>query len=186
MNDFFKYVERIAPGFWPRVGIAIAIFLIAWLIGTIVKAIICRTAKHLPAGKARVLRLIGSSSKIVILLVGAITALAMAGVDVKALVAGLGLSGFALGFALKDALSNLLAGALILIYQPFECGDVIEVAGSRGQVTEINLRYTVLQCDDKTHLVPNSILYTNKITLEEKAEDKKTDSADDEMEKFYE
>lgn len=166
MSEFFKYVETISPGFWPKLGVAIVIFIAAWLVGTIIKFIICRAARHFPPGKKRVLRLAGSSSKIVILLLGGITALAMAGVDVKALVAGLGLSGFALSFALKDALSNLMAGARIMVYQPFDCGDMIEVTGVRGLVTEINLRYTVLEFENKTHLVPNSILYTNKITVE--------------------
>ena len=168
MSEFFKYVETIAAGFWAKLGVAVVIFLAAWVVGTIVKFIICRSANHFPPGKTRVLRLAGASSKIVILLLGGITALAMPGIDVKALVAGLGLSGFALSFALKDALSNLMAGALIMVYQPFDCGDLIEVTGVRGLVTEINLRYTVLEFEGKTHLVPNSILYTNKITVDKK------------------
>jgi small-conductance mechanosensitive channel len=90
------------------------------------------------------------------------------GVNVSALVASLGLTGFALGFALKDALSNLLAGALILIYQPFRCGDTIKVAGCEGEVTEINLRYTILRGDGKTHLIPNATLYTNTVDIADK------------------
>jgi len=172
MKDFWEYVNSIAPGFWPRLGVAVAIFVASWLAGTILKFVLRRAARHLPTGKGRVLRLVASSSKIIVLLFGGITALAMAGVNVAALVAGLGLTGFALGFALKDALSNLLAGALIMVYQPFDCGDVITVAGCRGLVEEINLRYTVLVEEGKTHLVPNSKLYTNNITIEQRGKAK--------------
>jgi small-conductance mechanosensitive channel len=77
----------------------------------------------------------------------------------------LGLTGFALGFAFRDALSNLLAGVLILIYHPFHRTDRIAVAGFEGTVTSIDLRYTTLQDQDKIYLIPNSTLFTNPITL---------------------
>jgi small-conductance mechanosensitive channel len=87
------------------------------------------------------------------------------GVNVGAMIAGLGLVGFALGFALKDLLSNFLAGLLILIYNPFVRGDRITVSGNEGQVIEINLRYTVLQEQDKRALIPNSILFSNPVIV---------------------
>lgn len=96
---------------------------------------------------------------------GIMTALGTLGVDVSALVAGLGLTGFALGFALKDVISNALSGILILVYQPFRKGSVINVTGSEGMVVEINLRYTVLQGDDKLSFVPNATLFTNTVVV---------------------
>lgn len=65
----------------------------------------------------------------------------------SALIAGLGLTGFALGFALRDAVSNLIAGVLILLYQPFGLGNKITVGGNSGAVVGINFRYTVLEAD---------------------------------------
>jgi small-conductance mechanosensitive channel len=88
--------------------------------------------------------------------------------DVSALVAGLGLTGFALGFACRDILSNLLAGTLILIYRPFQRNDRIAVLGFEGIVIEIGLRYTALQAEDKKILIPNSNLFTNPVTVLEK------------------
>src|SRR5713226_8761533 len=86
-------------------------------------------------------------------------------VNVSALVAGLGLTGFALGFAFRDVLSNLLAGFLILLYRPFGRGDLINVTGLEGTVLHIDLRYTTLDSADQTILVPNSNLFTNPITI---------------------
>ena len=88
-----------------------------------------------------------------------------AGIDVSALVAGLGLTGFALGFAFRDVLSNVLAGVLILMYRPFRRGDRIAVSGLEGTVTGIDLRYTILENDGKTILIPNSNLFTNPIVV---------------------
>jgi small conductance mechanosensitive channel len=86
-------------------------------------------------------------------------------VDVTALVAGLGLTGFALGFALRDAVSNLLAGIVIILYQPFRMGDRIEVDGSAGTVVGIDLRYTVLDAADRWILVPNNTLLSNSVVV---------------------
>jgi small-conductance mechanosensitive channel len=104
------------------------------------------------------------------MVLGLVTALGTIGINVAALVAGLGLTGFALGFALKDIISNSLAGILLIIYKPIQHGDHISVAAFRGNVVEINLRYTVLQGDNATIFVPNSTLFTNGITVETRSE----------------
>jgi hypothetical protein len=75
------------------------------------------------------------------------------------------LTGFALGFAFRDALSNILAGVLIVMHRPFLRGDHISVVGFEGTVVGIDLRYTTLQKDDKIFLIPNSTLFTNPISL---------------------
>lgn len=87
------------------------------------------------------------------------------GVSVAPIIAGLGLGGFALGFALRDALSNLLAGVLIIVYHPFKEGDVISVSGCEGTVTETNLRYTVLVSDHERFMVPNSLIFKNPLKI---------------------
>ena len=100
-----------------------------------------------------------------LLVIGLITALGTMGVNVSALVASLGLGGFALGFALRDAISSVLAGTLVLVYRPFSVGNRIRVAGFEGTVREINLRYTVINADNVSHLIPNQMLFTNPITV---------------------
>jgi small-conductance mechanosensitive channel len=89
----------------------------------------------------------------------------MMGVNLTALVAGLGLLGFGLGFALRDVLSNMIAGILILIYCPLRLNDRVAVTGFEGIVTEIDLRYTTLQAEDKKILIPNSTLFSNAISV---------------------
>ena len=79
--------------------------------------------------------------------------------------AGLGLTGFALGFALRDILANVVVGTLILVYRPFRRRDRAGVAGFEGMVSDIDLRYTTLESKEKRVLIPNSTLFTNAISV---------------------
>lgn len=159
----------------PDIAMALIILLLAFLIARMSQRAICRVADKFEDGKRQVLVLIASVSRIMILIFGVITALGTMGINVSAMVAGLGLSGFALGFALKDALSNLLAGAMMLIYQPFRPGDIIVVSGCQGSVSEINLRYTILKGKDRDYMIPNSAMFTTLIQLLPKTEEAKTE-----------
>jgi small conductance mechanosensitive channel len=88
------------------------------------------------------------------------------------LVAGLGLSGFALGFAFRDVLSNLLPGILLLLFRPFNIGDHISVTGLEGDVASIDLRYTVIRQPETIVLMPNANLFTNPIVVTTKRREK--------------
>ncbi|MBN1313657.1 MAG: mechanosensitive ion channel family protein [Anaerolineae bacterium] len=93
--------------------------------------------------------------------VGTTITLSVLGVNVMGLIAGLGLSGLAVGFALKDIIENLLAGALILIQRPFDLGEVIEIEDIRGTVTSIKIRSTTLCTFDNIEvIIPNRTVYT--------------------------
>ena len=70
-----------------------------------------------------------------------------------------------MGFALKDIISNLLSGVLILLYQPFKIGNTIKVSGYEGDVVSIDLRYTELNSEGNKILIPNSKLFTDPITV---------------------
>ena len=71
--------------------------------------------------------------------------------------ASLGIAGLTIGFAAKDALSNLISGLLIFIYQPFLIGDLIDVDDQYGRVDKITLRSTrVITVDGKMLAVPNT------------------------------
>jgi small conductance mechanosensitive channel len=143
---------------------AVAIYAAFSIAARIVHAIIRRLHAH-AADSADLLDLLGRVAKLALNVFGLVTALGTAGVNVSALVAGLGLTGFALGFAFRDVLSNLLAGVLILLYRPFARGARISVTGLEGVVKEIDLRYTRLECDGDVVLIPNANLFTNPIRV---------------------
>lgn len=147
-----------------QAGMSLLIFLGFWIVAKIVQKVLTRvgTSQHIDQELAS---FIGRTAKIAVLVLGLITALSHLGIDVSAMVAGLGLTGFALGFALKDVISNVLAGVLILIYKPFQKDDCIKIKSYEGKVVSTDLRYTVLLSDGLTVYVPNSLLFTDAITV---------------------
>ena len=148
----------------PTLLLAIGIFILFWIVGTMFKVIIQRIMdeKSLHVNISRVL---AGIVKNIMLILGIITALGTMGVNISAIVAGLGLTGFAFGFAFKDMLSNFISGALIFIYEPFKLGDTIEVEGKTGKVIDINLRYVTIEADAQKVLVPNSISVSKVISV---------------------
>ena len=95
-----------------------------------------------------------------ILLFGFIIAIAQLGIEVAPLLAGLGIAGFIIGFALQDTLSNFASGMMILVYRPFDEGDVVEAGGVMGKVDKMNLVSTmVLTFDNQLLVVPNKQIW---------------------------
>jgi len=97
-------------------------------------------------------------------LLGFLIAIAQLGIEVAPLLAGLGIAGFVVGFALQDTLSNFASGMMILVYRPFDVGDVIEAGGVSGKVDQMNLVSTmVLTFDNQLLVVPNSKIWGDVI-----------------------
>ena len=91
-----------------------------------------------------------------VMLFGLIIAIAQLGVEVGPLLAGLGIAGFIVGFALQDTLSNFASGLMILVYRPFDVGDAVEAGGVLGKVDQMNLVSTmILTFDNQLLIVPN-------------------------------
>lgn len=82
------------------------------------------------------------------------------------LLAGLGITSVAIGFAFKDILQNWLAGVFILWRRPFQVGDQIRTKEHEGTVENINVRSTMLKTyDGERVVVPNSDVYTSTILV---------------------
>jgi len=144
---------------------AVLVFGGFYLLSLVVDKILRKTQERYHSSAAESFRLMSNSQKAVLLFIGLSLALSKLGFDIGALVAGLGLTGFALGFALKDAISNLVAGIMIVLYRPIKLGNVIEVKGAKGSVIDINLRYITLKNGAMTHLLPNSLLLSEKVSI---------------------
>ncbi|MBM17681.1 MAG: hypothetical protein CL947_01275 [Epsilonproteobacteria bacterium] len=87
------------------------------------------------------------------------------GVEISPLIGALGISGVALSFGMKDMISNIIAGMLIMAYQQFKVGDEIKIKDWQGKVIDINIRYTTLQTEEMTVFVPNSVLYSTTVAI---------------------
>jgi len=96
---------------------------------------------------------------------GIFVALQQMGFDLSAFLVSLGVVGFTIGFALQDISKNFVAGLLLLLQQPFDIGDAIEVTDYSGTVLNVDLRATEIRTFDGTIvLIPNADVYSNPIT----------------------
>ncbi|HRP88657.1 MAG TPA: mechanosensitive ion channel family protein [Edaphocola sp.] len=85
-------------------------------------------------------------------------------VNVAALIAGLGVGGIAIAFALKDSLENLLSSFMILLDKPFTIGDLIKIDDVTGNVERVGFRSTLIRTFDKTVIaIPNKNLISNNL-----------------------
>ncbi|RLI87488.1 MAG: hypothetical protein DRO76_02210 [Candidatus Altiarchaeales archaeon] len=92
-------------------------------------------------------------------------ALGTIGIDITPIIAGFGVAGFVVGFALKDTLNNFVAGVMLIFYRPFKVGDVVKAAGITGKVTEIGISMSVLKTEDNLIvIIPNSKIWGAPIT----------------------
>ena len=102
-------------------------------------------------------RMVMSSVRNIIIVLGILIALSQIGIRLGPLLAGLGVVGFVIGFALQDTLSNFAAGMMILIYRPYDVGDLIEACGESGTVSKMSLVSTIiLTLDNQTIIIPNN------------------------------
>jgi len=164
VENLVQYLLNEATLWLPRVIGVVVILVVFFILAKIAKRIIISAAERLKLD-SNLTSLLARTSNITLMIFGLVTALGTLGINVSALVAGLGLTGFALGFAMKDTISNLLSGVLILLYRPFELGNRIKVSGYEGIVISIDLRYTELDSEGNKVLIPNSKLFTDPITV---------------------
>ncbi len=148
--------------------IGLIVFAVVYIIWLILRRLL-RTALE----RARVDRTAASFLEMVakygFLSIGGIYALNAAGINTSALLASLGIAGLTIGFAARDALSNLISGVLIYLDRPFVIGDLVEIEDRYGRVDKITLRSTrVVTVDGKMLAVPNTevinktvVSYTN-------------------------
>lgn len=99
-----------------------------------------------------------------VLLLGLFVALSFVGIHLGPVLAGLGIAGFVMGFALQDSLANFAAGTMILLYAPYDIGDAVEVAGATGKVAGMSLvSTTILTFDNQRVIVPNGKIWGDVI-----------------------
>ena len=99
-----------------------------------------------------------------VMAIGFLMALSQIGISLGPMLAGLGVAGFVVGFALQDTLGNFAAGGMILIYRPYDVDDFVEVAGASGLVKKMSLvSTTITTFDNQTLVVPNSKIWGDVI-----------------------
>lgn len=154
-----EYLTQNVVTWLPRLVTALAMFFGGWYIaGWAVRGV--RRALAARRADPEISLLLARLTRWSIIGLGAVLALEQVAFDLTAFLAGLGIIGFAIGFALQDVSKNFIAGVLLLLQQPFDLGDVVEVEGYTGTVTHVSLRATSLRTvDGLLVLIPNADVY---------------------------
>lgn len=107
---------------------------------------------------------VGSVVYISIIVLTVIMALTPFEIDIAPLVVGLAIIAFIVGLALQGTLANFAAGMIILIKKPFRSGDIVEIAGEKGQVREIGTTTTVIDTPGNVKVIfPNGKVLAGEI-----------------------
>jgi len=146
----------------PKLAVALLIFLISLYLAKLVSGLLRRVLEQRKVNSGAE-RLVSETARWSIIVYGSVMALQQFA-DVTAFLAGLGILGFTVGFALQDVMKNFAAGVLLLLQKPFRIGDNISVASFDGTVTAIDLRSTEIRTfDGRTVIVPNADVLNHAI-----------------------
>ena len=157
-------LERIANLPWAsyaahwglRLSLALLVLLIGLWLTRLATRLLTRvlTRMNVDPMLREFLRNLASGALIVVVVVGALD---QAGVPMTSILAALGAAGLAVALALRDSLSNLAAGVVLLLLKPFRAGDLIGIGGQTGKVESLRLMHTVLLTADNCELIlPNT------------------------------
>ena len=146
----------------PRLLTAFVIFFLSLYLARLISNLLRRVLqrRRAPAG---VVQLLGQLVLWSMIVAGTITALQQF-FEVTAFLAGLGILGFTIGFALQDIMKNFASGVILLLQQPFHVGETIGVKGFDGTVLAIDLRATEMRAaDGRVVILPNAEVLANPI-----------------------
>ncbi|MBN1259351.1 MAG: mechanosensitive ion channel [Anaerolineae bacterium] len=150
--------------FLPKLIVA----LITFITGLIVAGPAARWMRRSVAKRIiddEILLLLARMTRLTVIVTASIIALDQVDFDVTGFLAGLGIAGLTVGFALQDIAKNFIAGVLLLVRQPFKIGETVAVAGYSGSVQQITTRDTVIKTwDGEIVIVPNADIISNPIT----------------------
>jgi len=152
----------------PYLIVGALVFLAFWLVGKLLKAVINRVFIRSHALDEMLANLVSRLVSTLVTILGFLAACVVIFPSFKPgdIIAGLGITSVAIGFAFKDILQNFFAGLLILWRRPFRVGDQIRIKEFEGTVEEVNMRSTRLRTyDGERAILPNGDVYTSSILV---------------------
>lgn len=158
--DFSRIDWSVLLVNWALAGLIALVgwWLAKWVSRALYRALNRAGVEHTLAGFLRNL------AYAVMLVVAFITALQKIGVSTTSLLAVLGAAGLAVGLAMKDSLSNIASGVMLIVLRPFRDGDSVQAAGMEGVIEEVRIFQTRMRtADNRLIVLPNSMITTAPI-----------------------
>ena len=162
MDLFFEYL-KIFKTYFPKLVIAIIIFAIGWWLSNFLSKML-KKAMIKSKLDSTIASFSYSGLKVIFKIIALLISISALGVNTSSIVAAFGASLVTVGLAMKDSLSNVASGFLIIINKPFKVKDYLEIDKISGTVSKIELMFTTLvTADNKEVVIPNSILTSSHV-----------------------
>jgi small conductance mechanosensitive channel len=151
---------------WAKnIAFFLVVLLVSWILSNVIGKAVQKAVANIKSTSALLKDFIVNITRKAVFIVGFVVALSMLEVNIGPLLAAIGAAGFIMGFALQGTLSNFAAGILILIYRPYDVGDLVEVGGMLGKVDAMTIVSTTLRKPDNQKVViPNNMIWGDIIT----------------------
>lgn len=147
----------------PKLIVAIIAFLVIYLVWLVIDRLMAAGFRRAQADTTMT-SFVRTVTKYLLLAAAVITALGQLGINTASILASLGIVGLTIGFAARDALSNLISGIFIFWDRPFVIGDLVDIEGHYGEVDRITLRSTrVVTPDGKMLAIPNTTVVNSVV-----------------------
>ncbi len=144
--------------------ISLVVLAIAWLLSRICRRVIRASISKLMKQDESLGNILANMAATLIWVLGAIIILDLFGVNTASILTVLGAAGLAVGLAMKDSLSNIAAGLMLLFMRPYKVGDYVECGSISGTIMEMGLFTTILKTFDGVFIsAPNSAIFGNPI-----------------------
>ncbi|MEL6455617.1 MAG: mechanosensitive ion channel domain-containing protein [Cyanobacteria bacterium J06623_5] len=164
LNTTLRQLGRDAIASIPALIGVLVVTLITWLIAKGVRFSAFSWAQRTEGDRSTEI-LIGRLGYGAVWIAGAVVALGVWGIDFATMLGALGLTSVAIGFSLKDVLSNYISGVILLAARPFHIGDQVVINGYEGTITQVQLRSTTLRTyDGRMVYIPNQEVFQASIT----------------------
>ncbi len=151
----------------PNLILALLILVIFLIVAGIAKSLVRKVSQRRKQHRNLGL-LLGQLAHLSVIVIGILTAISAVAPSFHTadLIKMLGIGSVAIGFAFQNILQNFLAGILILMQEPFEIGDWINITGLEGRVEDIQTRATIVSTSKGQRIViPNAVIFTNPVVV---------------------
>ncbi|MBI4851706.1 MAG: mechanosensitive ion channel [Acidobacteria bacterium] len=151
-------------GFLPELGAALFVIVFTWLTARFVRSTIRRAMEKTSADQ-NIQSLVVRIGGVFTWLIGLTVMISVLRVDAAGIFAALGLTGAALGFAIRDIIANFISGIVLLSSRPFKIGDSVTIETYDGVVEDLAIRATILRTvDGKEVTIPNAKVFGSVVT----------------------
>jgi len=159
-----KALSNIIIGYIPNLLMALILFFLFWFANKMIQQVFASFLKKMKVQKEPA-NLLLRGARVGLYIFAFLTIADQLQINIKSLLAGVGVIGLALSFAAKDTVGNIISGIVIIIDRPFKEGDWISIGNMNATVTEIRLRTTVLTTfNNETVIVPNQQISQERVT----------------------